>query len=90
MLEKRELIREYRKYFGIPSRKECENVGLLVVCIGRIHSVSSLPRWGVLFPQFCRVGAPRNENTRHKQLSCMRKGGSSGKSQYILVSKARE
>ncbi|KAF3816154.1 hypothetical protein GH733_014743 [Mirounga leonina] len=34
----------------------------------------------------CRQGgSPQNENTRHKWLSCMRKEGSSGKSQEILV-----
>ena len=30
VLDKGELVREYRKHFGIPSRKEWENVGLLV------------------------------------------------------------
>lgn len=30
VLDKGELIREYRKYLGVPSRKKLENMGLLV------------------------------------------------------------
>lgn len=65
-------------------------MGLLVGCMDGIHSVSSLAIQGVLFPQFCRVGAPRTRTPGTSACPVCEKGGSGGKSQEILVDKARE